>query len=140
VQELVRSNTAQGRLSFTMDLKKPVGQIRRDGVPTAINTMPCEKLSTYGDVLKGEMATIMQELHAAPDKFHRELERLLELLAAQRRFVDSQVGRSTRGVLQHGEMAEAQVVLAAQQRLKYAASGRGVRAASRRTPVLNRVT
>ncbi len=63
------------------------------------------------------MATIMQQLRATPDKFHKELERLLALLAAQRRLVDSQAMKSMQ-VLQQGETAEAQIVLAAQQRLK----------------------
>jgi len=65
--------------------------------------------------ISGEMATIMQKQHAQRDKFHKELDRLLELLAAQRRLVESQARKSA-PVLQRGETAEAQFVLAAQRR------------------------
>ena len=59
----------------------------------------------------------MQKLHAELDKFHKELRRLLELLAAQRQLVESQA-RKTVPVLQLGETAEALVVLRAQQLLR----------------------
>jgi CRISPR/Cas system-associated protein Csm6 len=70
------------------------------------------------------MAMVMETLRATPDKFHRELETLLELLAAQERLVDSQVKKSM-AILQPGETAEAQVVMAVQQRLKYRSGHRG---------------
>jgi hypothetical protein len=59
----------------------------------------------------------MQKLHAELDKFHKELRRLLELLAAQRQLVESQARKSA-PVLQLGETAEAQLVLRAQQLLR----------------------
>jgi hypothetical protein len=62
------------------------------------------------------MATIKQELEAAHDKFHHELDQLLELLAAQQRLVERKAGKSA-SVLQQGEMAEAQAVLAALKRV-----------------------
>jgi hypothetical protein len=69
------------------------------------------------------MTMVIQTLRASPDKFHKELERLLELLAAQQRLVDSQAKKSTT-ILQPGEMAEAQMVMAVQQRLKYSSGHR----------------
>jgi hypothetical protein len=62
----------------------------------------------------------MQERQAEPDKFHRELQRLLEQLAAERRLVESQA-RQWPPILQ-GEAAEARFVLAAQQRVKRSAT------------------
>jgi hypothetical protein len=64
------------------------------------------------------MAMVIQTLRATPDKFHKELEPLLERLAAQQHLVDSQAKKST-AILKPGETAEAQVVMAAQQRHKY---------------------
>jgi len=61
------------------------------------------------------MATIKQELQATHDKFHQELDQLLELLAAQQRLVARKAGKSA-AVLQQGETAEAQAVLAALRR------------------------
>jgi hypothetical protein len=62
------------------------------------------------------MATIKQELQAAHDKFYQELDQLLELLAAQQRLVGRKTGKSE-SVLQQGETAEAQAVLAALKRV-----------------------
>lgn len=62
-----------------------------------------------------KMATIKQELQAAHEKFHQELDQLLELLAAQRRLVREKAGKPA-AVLQQGETAEAQAVLAALRR------------------------
>ena len=79
---------------------------------------------------------IMPELHAGRDKLHKELDRLLELLVAEHRLVESQARKSvpvlaeaqparrrlvdnqarTSAALLEGEMAEARFVLAAQQR------------------------
>jgi hypothetical protein len=66
----------------------------------------------------------MQKLGAPPDKLQKELERLLKLLAVQRRLFDSDAKKST-AVLQQGETAEAQAVLAAQRRLKHRSHQRG---------------
>lgn len=79
----------------------------------------------------------MWELHAERDGFHKELDRLLEILAAQRRHFEGE-GRKSEPVAQaepqavrrrpvetsprklvpilQGDMAEAQFVLAAQNR------------------------
>jgi hypothetical protein len=62
------------------------------------------------------MATIKQELQAAHDKFHHELDQLLELLAAQQRLVGRKAGKSA-SLLQQGETADAQTVLAALKRM-----------------------
>jgi hypothetical protein len=58
----------------------------------------------------------MLERRAERDKFHKELDRLLEQLVAQRRLVASQVRKPAPGP--RGETAEAQFVLAAQKRVK----------------------
>jgi hypothetical protein len=79
----------------------------------------------------------MREFHAERDRFHKELDRLLELLAAQRRHVASEARKSelvaqaeTQAVrrrlvetpprklapILQGDMAEARFVLAAQYR------------------------
>src|ERR1700733_10167543 len=62
------------------------------------------------------MTTVNQNLQLERDKFHKELDRLLKLLAAQQRLGGTGTGNS-RPRLQRGETAEAQAVLAAQQRL-----------------------
>jgi hypothetical protein len=67
---------------------------------------------------KRKMMTVNQEIEAARIKFHKELDRLLGLLAAQQRIVENQPKRSAKT-----ETARAEAVLAAQQRLKHAASG-----------------
>jgi hypothetical protein len=59
---------------------------------------------------------IDQELHAARAKFEKELDCLLELLAARRRLCETQA-RKPDAVLQQGETAEADAVLAALQRV-----------------------
>jgi hypothetical protein len=58
----------------------------------------------------------MLERRAERDKFHKELDRLLEQLAAQRRLVASQARKPA--AAPRGETAEAQFVFAAQQRVK----------------------
>ena len=58
----------------------------------------------------------MLERRAERDKFHKELDRLLEQLATQRRLIASQASKPAPVAL--GETAEAQFVLAAQQRVK----------------------
>lgn len=63
------------------------------------------------------MAPIIEEPKAGRDRLHKELDQLLELLAAQRRNVQAEV-RKSKPVIQKGDTAEAQFVLAAQQRLK----------------------
>ncbi|MGA2891321.1 MAG: hypothetical protein ABSE22_00535 [Xanthobacteraceae bacterium] len=67
--------------------------------------------------MKGKVATIAQELHAECDRSREELERLLELLAAQQRLIAIHAKGSAR-TPQQGETAEAQIVLAAQQRVR----------------------
>jgi hypothetical protein len=52
---------------------------------------------------------------AAYDNFHRELDRLLALLAARRHLIDDQLGKLP-PVMERGETAEAQAVLAALER------------------------
>jgi hypothetical protein len=81
----------------------------------------------------------MPELHAGRDKLHKELDRLLELLAVEHRLVESHARKSEPVILAEpqaprqrlvesqarklapilqGDMAEARFVLAAQQRIK----------------------
>jgi hypothetical protein len=66
------------------------------------------------------------------DKFHKELPRLLELLAVQRRLIESQP-RKLAPVLQHDERAEALFVLKAQQLIRSQAVAQHMTA--NRTPV-----
>lgn len=60
--------------------------------------------------------TVNQEFQPERDKFHMELERLLRRLAAQRRLLEIRT-RNPAPELRCSETAEAQAVLAAQQRL-----------------------
>ena len=62
------------------------------------------------------MKTVNQEFQPERDKFHMELERLLRGLAAERRLLEVRT-RNPALELRCGETAEAQAVLAAQQRL-----------------------
>jgi hypothetical protein len=62
------------------------------------------------------MPTIKRDALATRLNFHEELDRLLQLLAAQRA-VERRI-RQVAPVLQRGETAEAQAVLAAQLRFK----------------------
>lgn len=73
--------------------------------------------SRSGEHLRGWIVRIDQELHAAREKFDKELDRLLELLAARQRPGKSEA-RKSGPVLQQGETAEALAVLAAQLRLR----------------------
>ena len=57
-----------------------------------------------------------QEFHAARAKFDKELDRLFELLAARHRPCETPA-RQPDAVLQQGETAEADAVLAALQRV-----------------------
>jgi hypothetical protein len=52
------------------------------------------KLKAEAGRLKAELATIKQELHAARDDTCKKRDRLLDLLATERRLVESQAGRS----------------------------------------------
>lgn len=79
---------------------------------------------TMGEILRAGGRGVMQERRAEGDKFHRELDRLLAVLAAQRRRVESEARRPAL-VIPLGETAEAQVVLAAQLRFKRRAGQRG---------------
>jgi hypothetical protein len=63
-----------------------------------------------------KMTTVNQKPQLDHDRYYKELQRLLKQLAAQQGLVGTGTGNSARG-LQRGETAEAQVVLAAQQRL-----------------------
>jgi hypothetical protein len=67
--------------------------------------------------MKSEMAMIKGELQAAQDNFHKELDRLLELLAARQRLIEAQFGKLP-PALEQGETAEAQAVLAALERVE----------------------
>jgi hypothetical protein len=60
----------------------------------------------------------MQELDAGYESFHRELHRLLALLAEQRRAIAREL-KSQSVTIEQDETAEAQLVLAAQQRLRF---------------------
>jgi hypothetical protein len=75
----------------------------------------CEFLRAEAERMKGEMAMIKEEVQAAHDNFHKELDRLLELLVARQRLIDAQLGKLP-PVLEQGETAEAQAVLAALER------------------------
>lgn len=75
---------------------------------------------TRGTIKWGEAT--MQERDAAHDPFHRELQRLLALLAAQRRVIAREL-KVRPATIERDETAEARLVLAAQQRSRYA-SGR----------------
>jgi hypothetical protein len=68
-----------------------------------------------------DMGIAIRDLHAERDKYHRELDRLLQILAAQRRLVERQARKSAPAL--RSETAEAQFVLAAQQRAKRRAQG-----------------
>ena len=70
--------------------------------------MPAEQKSPVGP--------IDQELRAARAKFDKELDCLLELLAARHRRYETQAGKPD-AVLQQGETAEADTALAALQRV-----------------------
>ena len=69
------------------------------------------------NVLRTHLVTIKHDLHAARDDFHKEHGRLLDLAANQKRLLESEDCKSNL-VLERGEMASAQAVLAAQQRAK----------------------
>jgi hypothetical protein len=66
--------------------------------------------------LRGFTVRIDPELHAARAKFDTELDRLLELLAARHRPGDIRARKSD-AILQQGETAEADAVLAALHRV-----------------------
>ncbi len=76
----------------------------------------CEALTTAAERLMAELATIKLELQAEREQSRKERDRLLEFLGVQKRLLESS-GTST-SALQRGEMAEAQAVLAAQQRIE----------------------
>jgi hypothetical protein len=77
----------------------------------------CEMLKAKTERLKAELATAKEELRNARAAARRERKRLLDLLSAQQRLIESQIGKSTL-VPHQGEMTEAEAVLAAQQRVK----------------------
>ena len=77
----------------------------------------CELLRAEAERMKSEMAMIKGELQAAQDNFHKELDRLLELLAARQRLIEAQLGKLP-SALEQGETAEAQAVLAALERVE----------------------
>ena len=66
------------------------------------------------------MSRIVQDLDPAHDSYHTELKRLLTLLAAHRRELERVA--ATAGSVP-GETAEAQIVLAAQERVRARRSG-----------------
>ncbi len=77
----------------------------------------CEMLKAETERLKAELATAKEEFCDARDDARRERDRLLDLLAAQQRIIESRIGKSTL-VPRQGEMTEAEAVLAAQQRVE----------------------
>src|SRR5665213_1064482 len=77
----------------------------------------CELVRAEAERMKSEMAMIKGELQAAQDNFHKELDRLLELLAARQRLIEAQLGKLP-SALEQGETAEAQAVLAALERVE----------------------
>jgi len=74
-------------------------------------------LKAAAERLKAELALIKQELRAARDDDRKELNRLLDLHAAQERLTEGRAKNSTL-LLAQGEMAEAQAVLGAQRRVE----------------------
>ena len=60
-----------------------------------------------------------KKLQAEHDQFHKELDRLLRMLAAQRRLMAREVRNLAPPTASRGETTEAQFVFAAQQRLKF---------------------
>jgi len=78
----------------------------------------CELLKAETERLKVELATVKEEFRDARDDARRERDRLLDLLAAQQRVVESRGGGSTTLVPQRSEMTEAEAVLVAQQRVE----------------------
>jgi hypothetical protein len=64
-------------------------------------------------------AEAMRKLQPEHNQFHKELDRLLQVLAAQRRLMAREAGSSSTLATDAGETAEAQLVFAAQQRLKF---------------------
>jgi hypothetical protein len=61
----------------------------------------------------------MQELEAGHDQFRKELHRLLQVLAAQRRLIAREARNLASPTTGPDETTEAQLVFAAQQRLKF---------------------
>lgn len=74
-------------------------------------------LKTAAERLTTELALIKQELRATRDDDRKELNRLLDLLAAQERLTKHQAKNSNL-LLERGEMAEAHAVLGAQRRVE----------------------
>jgi hypothetical protein len=92
----------------------------------------CEALKAAAEYLMAELAAMKKELQAEHEQTRKERDRLLEFLGAQKRLLEtsetstsplprgetSPLQRGETSPLQRGEMAEAQAVLAAQQRVE----------------------
>ena len=83
----------------------------------------CEALKAAAEYLMAELATMKKELQAEHEQTRKERDRLLEFLGVQKRLLETSetstsLQRGETSPLQRGEMAEAQAVLAAQQRVE----------------------
>ena len=78
-----------------------------------------------GAEFEGAGAEAMRKLQPEHDQFHRELDRLLQVLAAQRRLMARETLNSAPLATDRGETTEAQLVFAAQQRLKFRSRHQG---------------
>jgi hypothetical protein len=94
------------------------------GKPTVVNDSAaaevveavCDVLKATAERLLAQVASIKQDLLAERAEARADLQCLLDYLAAQKRLIEGRTGKSTQSV-QCGEMAEAEVVFAAQQRI-----------------------
>jgi len=76
-----------------------------------------DMLKADAERLRIDLVTIKHDLQAARDDVNKERERWLDLIANQKRLLESEACKPML-VLEQGEMALAQAVLAAQQRAK----------------------
>ncbi len=67
----------------------------------------------------------MQKSQPGHDQFHKELDRLLQVLATQRRLIAREARTLAPLATSPGETTEAQLVFAAQQRLKFRTRDQG---------------
>jgi len=84
--------------------------------PASVEAM-YDLLKSAAERLTTELALIKQELRATRDEDRKELNRLLDLLAAQKRLTKDRAKNSNL-LLERGEMAEAYAVLGAQRRVE----------------------
>ncbi len=100
-----------------------------DTVHLARVEIACDMLKVDAERLRIDLVTFKHDLQAARDDVNKERERWLDLIANQKRLLESEACKPTL-VIEQGEMALAQAVLAAQQRAKCQAGG---------SPLLNRL-